>query len=134
MQELDSNGNEMAAHVFYRIAQLAEHKKGSGFGYLATEHPQGEGNHIGRFKWDPDVEGYLVITALDDSGFMTFKGWGMPLEEVSQTELEAVYLYYSALGIAFADNENANSYVFDKLCNTTFEEMLAKIKSFALEG
>jgi hypothetical protein len=60
-----------------------------------------------------------VITALDGSGFMTFKSWGMPPEEVSQTELEAVYLYYSALGIIFKDNENTSSHVFEKLCNIT---------------
>ena len=123
----------MTTQVFYRIAQLAEHKKDSGFGYLGTEQPQDKGNQIGRFEWNPDVDGYLVITALDDSGFMTLKSWGMPPEEVSQTELEAVYLYYSALGMVFRDQENASSDVFEKLCHTTFEQMLAKVKSFAVE-
>ena len=102
-----------------RIAQSAEFKEDSGFGYLATEYPQCKDNYIGRFEWNPDVDSYLVITALDGSGFMTFKSWGMPPEEVSQTELEAVYLYYSALGIIFKDNENTSSHVFEKLCNIT---------------
>jgi hypothetical protein len=123
----------MTRQVFYRIAQLAEHKQDSGFGYLGTEPPPGQGNYLGRFEWNPDVDGYLVITALDDSGFMTFKSWGMPPEEVSQTELEAVYLYYSALGLVFKDQENASSYVFEKFCHTTFEQVLAKLKSFAVE-
>lgn len=96
---------------------------------LITVEPKPEVDQIGRFEWWLESD-HLKIHSLDGAEQeLMFSGWGMSVEEVSETEIEAVMLYQEAL-ISVSASPGGLSLLFNKLCAMTFADCLALLKEF----